>query len=197
MKRQDYSNEELFDWVKMRHPEGLQYIHRQLKLAIKGKLAKKNVFLENHLLEDILGETVLRMFEICDKLQGDNEHSNLFADGQAPPFFAYFTAVGLRVYQEQKRKMNKYALVGDSSLPHAAPETEQTLYDQLNDPKRLLIWEYIKNLPDDHRQPLEWRFLKGLSDQQIADKMGIQRNTVANRRKRLLDRIKAYLKNRK
>lgn len=195
MKKQNYTNEELFEWVVFRNSEGMRYIYRQLWLALRGKLAKQNIFPENHLLEDVLGETMLRMFEICDRNRDQRELNPLNTPEKDTPFFAYFTAVGLRVYQEQKRKSYKYALVGQDSLT-GSMETrrEETLYEQLNDPKKLLIWEYIKNLPDDLRRPLEWRYLKGLSDEQIAYEMGIRRNTVTNRRKRLLDKIKAYLK---
>lgn len=123
--------------------------------------------------KDAVQETFIRVYR-----QIDSFNSELPFD---PWFYRILTNECLRLLKKETPLSNIETVENDPSLAEES-------FDQLTE-----LYDVIQALDDSHRIPLILKYIKGFSEKEIADILGLNQNTVKSRlfkgRKRLKEQL--------
>jgi RNA polymerase sigma factor (sigma-70 family) len=144
-------------------------------------------------LHDVLHETFLRAFEPRARDRYDGIR----------PYGPYLKAIARNIVLRgfRAREVSFPAIgddVGEASMGHARFEADLGSPESLvaRDEVRALVQAFLESLEPEERLLLRLRFVDGISQRDVAEKMGLGRQQVRGREERLRKRLVQYLQSR-
>lgn len=163
-------------WIKQIR-SGNQLAFRQFYEAYAGNAIRtaSAITRNRELAKDAVQETFIRVFR-----QIDSYDTNLPFD---PWFYRILTNECLRLMKKESSLVN----FSPSDLANNAALAEAS-FDHLAD-----LYNVIQSLDDGHRIPIILKYIKGFSEKEIADILGLNQNTVKSRLFKARKRLKVQL----
>ncbi len=175
-----YTEKELFARIAVGDGEAFSHIFRHYFEPLRSnayKLLKSEFW-----AEEIVQEVFLQIWKSRERL----------ADVDAPAAYLYRMTANCCINRMRRQELEvKMQYIVQKALHGNGDSNQDNFYDLRR--VEMLIAEAVEQLPEQQRRIFLLQQEEGLSYQQIAEKLGISKNTVRNHKVRTLQSIRNYL----